>query len=144
MRLICSVKKSNILFGIPQQAPKFHTLAWAIYHYRNFNLAVKIKIVQNNLKTTKKEHYVFGPVFSYLTRFKVILKSNSCKGCFNQVTFIISEISVKARLQLKYLSSAITYSELTRCSTYLWGCWWVNKTWSLTSIQFFVKWLFCV
>ena len=37
-----------------RQAPKFHTLAITIYHYRNLDLVVATaKIVQNILETTK-------------------------------------------------------------------------------------------
>ena len=77
-------------FMVLMQALKFHTLLIAIYHYCNLDLVVTIaKIVQNDLKTKKQKsnYYIFGPVYGYLTRSTVILNSNSCKGCFNQVTF---------------------------------------------------------
>ena len=42
------------------------------------------------------------------------------------------------------MSCIITCSELIRSSTYLWGHWWVNKTWSLVSLHFLAKWLLYV
>ena len=47
------------------------------------------------------QHYVFGPVFGYLTRSTVILKSNSCKGCFNQVTFYNFQNFCQSKVKVK-------------------------------------------
>ena len=49
-------------------------------------------------RETKNYHHVFGPVFGYLTRSTVILKSNSLKVALTRRRFMIFKISVKERL----------------------------------------------